>query len=97
MLLDLQVLQASLNELPSEETVDSSEVNPYLLNEVLRPLLSGKVLHYGDIDFSEFDADDLRVISDYCDKRDHAMCGLQKIVTGLVEARASACKSRAFF
>ena len=96
MLVDLHVLQKTLSELPEEETVDSSEVHPYLLNEILRPILAGKSACYGDIDFSSFDADDLRVISDYCDRRETAMHKLRTYVNGLVEAKASACTGKAF-
>ena len=97
MLVDLHVLHKNLSELPSgEETVDSTEVHPYLLNEILRPILAGTSVCYGDIDYSQFDADDLPVISDYCDMRERVMYKLQEYVNGLVKARASACMGKAF-
>ena len=61
MLVDLNTLRNELKEALPEDTVDASEVNPYLLNEVLRPMLAGKVLCYGDINFEAFETDDLRV------------------------------------
>ena len=38
MQLDLKALRTLLKEAPQEETVDSSDVNPYLLQKVLMPL-----------------------------------------------------------
>ena len=96
MLVDLRAFQKALSGLPEEETVDSSEVHPYLLNEIFRPILTGKSVCYGDIDFSEFDADDLSVISDYCDRRESMMHKLWEYVNELSKAVASACTGRAF-
>ena len=96
MLIDFNILQKKLAELPSEEAVDSSEVNPYLLNEVLLPLLAGRSLTYGDIDFSKFEADDLRLLSHYCEERDHVSYSLRTLVGGLAKSMPSACRKRAF-
>ena len=96
MLVALHVLQKTLSGLPEEETVDSSEVHPYLLNEILRPILAGKSVCYGNIDFSRFDADDLWVISDYCDRREKTMHKLRVYINRLVEAKASSSMGKAF-
>ncbi len=96
MQVDLNVLRQKLNETPQEETVDSTEVNPYLLNEVLRPLLAGKELRYGDIDYSRFEADDLRMIAHYCDIRDRVICRLNEFVGGIADSAPSACSGRSF-
>ena len=96
MQLDLKVLRTLLKEAPQEETVDSSDVNPYLLQKVLMPLLEGTELRYRDIDYSAFEADDLRQLSHYCDMRGgtlHRLLGLKKQLT---EAVPCACKHRAF-
>ena len=96
MKVDLNILRKKLSELPSEETVDSSEVNPYLLNEVLRPLLAGTELRYGDVDYSQFEADDLRMIAHYCDMRDSVCSGLRNLLVGIAESVPSACKKKAY-
>ena len=96
MLLDLNVLRKALLQAPREETVDSSDVNPYLLNEVLQPMLAGKVLRYGEIDYSRFDADDLRTIAYYCQARSRVIAGLYSLIGGIAEAPPAACKSRVF-
>ena len=44
MNLDLYALRQSLQDAKEEEIVSTKNVNPYLLNEVLKPLLSGKKL-----------------------------------------------------
>ena len=41
MQADMKALRRLLEKAPREETVDSSDVNPYLLNEVLRPMMAG--------------------------------------------------------
>ena len=96
MLVNLDTLRKTLSETPAEEMVDSSEVNPYLLNEVLRPILAGKELCYGDIDFSKFSADDVRNISQYCNENGRVSFELQKLVSVIIKAEASACSARSF-
>ena len=96
MQVDLNALQRKLKEALPEDTVDASEVNPYLLNEVFRPLLAGKELCYGDIDYSKFDADDLQVIARYCQTRNHVIEVLKNLVGNIIKAVPGACSSRAF-
>lgn len=96
MLVDLNVFKNRLAEAVSEETVDTSELNPYLLNEVLQPLLAGKDLCYGDIDYSRFDADDLREIAYYCKMRNGAAYNLQGLTESIINAEPCPCKSRTF-
>ena len=96
MLVDLNILRQKLTEAPPEDTVDVSEVNPYLLNEVIRPLLDGRRITYGDIDYSRFELDDLRVAAHYCETRDSVCRNLQNLIGGIVGATPAACKARAF-
>lgn len=96
MLVDLLIFQKTLNGLPAEETVDSSAVNSYLMDNILRPILSEKDVSYGDIDFSKFEADDLQEISDYCSRREQVKQMLQSYINTLVKAKASACTNKSF-
>lgn len=96
MKIDLKELHKLLRRQPPEETVDRSDVNPYLLDEVLQPLLAGKELCYGDIDYSRFEADDLRVLSDYCDRRDGAAYKLEGLIGNLIAVPPATCAGRAF-
>jgi len=96
MQLDLNALRKQLEKAPQEETVDSSDVNPYLLNEVLRPMMAGVDLRYGDIDFSQFDGDDLHTLAHYHGEVRQTSGALRSLSEKLSEAEASACKVRAF-
>ena len=93
---NLDTLRKTLSETPAEDTVDSSEANSYLLNEVLQPMLDGKNLCYGDIDFSKFSADDVRYISHYYDEYEQVSKKLRGFLKSIVKAEASACRNRAF-
>ena len=96
MAVDLNVLRQKLSDLDTEETVDSSEVNPYLLNKVLRPILDGAELRYGDIDYSEFDPDDIRVLAHYCKMCDQVSYRLSETVEQIIKAQPAASATRAF-
>lgn len=97
MLVDLNTLRRKLTEALPEDTVNASEVNPYLLNEVFCPLLAGKELCYGDIDYSKFDADDVRVVARYCETRNDIIDMLQNLVGNIIKAVPAACSSRTFY
>lgn len=96
MNLDLCVLCQSLQDAKEEEIVSTEGVNPYLLNEVLEPLLCGKKLCYGDIDYTQFEADDLRTLADHYDRRCRASHRLETLVGVIAKAEPAACRSRAF-
>lgn len=96
MKLDVQSLCIKLSAAKSEECVSSEDVNPYLLKEVLAPLLSGESLCYSDIDYDMFEADDLRVLSYYCDELDRLSFRLQSLVGHIADARPYAASTRAF-
>ncbi len=96
MLVDLNALRRKLKEALPEDTVDATEVNPYLLNEVFRPMLAGRNLCYGDIDFDAFQADDLRMVAHYCNTRNQITYGLQEMVGRIAKAFPAACSIREF-
>ena len=56
MQLDLKALRTLLKEAPQEETVDSSNVNPYLLQKVLMPLLAETLADCGNVQVYNQDA-----------------------------------------
>ena len=85
-----------LSSAMAEETVSTAEVNPYLMSEVVRPLLHGVPLRYGDVDFSRFDIDDLRSAARYCDRRYDMSSRLEGVLENIANAPALACKGRAF-
>lgn len=96
MAVDLRVLCQKLSDLDAEETVDSSEVNPYLLNEVLRLIQNGIALRYGDIDYSEFDPDDIRVLAYYCKTCDQVSYQLNETIKKIIKIPPAASVTRAF-
>jgi len=59
-------------------------------------LVAGENVTYGEIDFSQFDADDLRVVSYYCQMRDSFADRLRGLVREFDKAQALSCKARAF-
>jgi len=77
-------------------TVDASEVNTYLLNEVLRPVLAGKEICYGDIDYSQFCVDDINDIAEHYEKLYRVANKLKALVGSIADANPAACKHRAF-
>lgn len=95
MNIDLQRLQHSLKEAVPEEPVPHDDVNPYLFSLAQR-LLAGEDVTYGEIDFSAFEADDLRVVSYYCRMRDSFADRLRGLVREIDKAQALSCKARAF-
>lgn len=96
MNLDLYVLCQLLQDAKEEEILSTEGVNPYLLNEVLKPLLCGKRLCYGDIDYTQFEADDLRILADHYDRRCSAIHRLETLAGVIAKAAPAACRSRAF-
>ncbi len=96
MTLDLCALHQSLQDAKAEELVSTENINPYLLNEVLKPMLSGIPLRYGDIDYTLFEADDLRTLADHYDRRCSAVHRLETLVGVIAEAEPSACRNRVF-
>ena len=94
--LNLNALCGALQKAKPEETVPADDVNPYLLNEVLAPLLHGVDLRYGDIDFSRFDVDDLRTLAGHCEDRDRISYKFRNLSAVLDTAAPMACRRRAF-
>ena len=95
MNIDLERLRRSLQEAPPEESVSHNDVNPYLF-ALLQRLLTGENVTYGEIDFSQFEADDLRVLSHYCHERESVSSRLWQLAETIGKARAFSCKARAF-
>lgn len=93
--IDLKRLQHSLKNAEPEESVSHDDVNPYLFALVQR-LLAGEDVTYGEIDFSQFEADDLRVVSYFCHEREHLSYQLNELVGRIDKAYALPCKARAF-
>ena len=97
MKIDLHRFAEKLKCTGAEDTVSGKEeVLPYLYDQILLPLLSGRLVRYGDIDFDAFEADDLRVLSYYCDEINRTVYRLEMLNRKLIETPPSASRRRAF-
>lgn len=65
MKMDLKNLCGRLASADEEESVSSKDCNPYLLEKVLRPLMRDETVLLKDIDFSQFDAEDIHTLNGY--------------------------------
>lgn len=96
MEISLKHLSERLSSVQSEDTVPKGETNPYLIEAIIKPLLAGKSVKYGDIDFSKFELDELRTAAGYCEDISRTSCKLERLVANLSVSKAAACKMRAF-
>lgn len=67
MKLRLKDLCREFGRAKEEESVPSEGINPYLLEKVLRPALQGNAPKLGDIDYEQFDVEDIGALSNYYD------------------------------
>ena len=96
MLIDLHELRMQLAEAPQEYPLDTSELNPYLVKEVLAPLLVGKTLRYGDIDFTRFEAVDVYQVKNWYGELESIQGTLQGYLQSVGNAPPDFCNHRAF-
>ena len=85
MKLDLKKFCLLLSQAKEPPKADEG-VNRYLLDHVLTPALNGICVRIGDIDFSQFDEEDIEILAEHYDglddaKRDAARLGAQ--ITGI--------------
>ena len=96
MELNLKRLAESFSAAKAEETVPKGDTSPYLIATIINPILAGKSVKYGDIDFSEFDLDDLRRAFGYCGDISRTSYKLETLVANISASEAAACKARSF-
>ena len=63
MNIKISALERNLRAAQPEKTVPDDDVNPYLLNDLLKRLMDGEDVTYGEVDFSKFEVDDLRSLA----------------------------------
>lgn len=96
MNLDLKLLTRRFSQANAGEPVPTEEVNLYLLEQVIRPLLSGEKVRYGDIDYDAFEDVDLRVASSYCDDIFQVVYKLEQFVGDIANTQPAARRMRTF-
>ena len=96
MKLNLERLSARFFQAKDQPCVPEDGVNRYLLENVLRPNLEGKLLRLGDIDFDAFDADDVSALEDYYEKLSKASQNLSQFAQTVARGPPAPKEARAF-
>lgn len=96
MKMDLKGLCRQLTQAKEEETVSSREVNPYLLNQVLRPLMREDCVRLKDIDFEQFDSVEIRVLANYYESLEMEGRKLMELTGAIAGLEPTSCKVRRF-
>ncbi len=96
MKLNLKLLSTRFFQAKDQPCVPEDGVNRYLLENVLRPNLEGKLLRLGDIDFNAFDADDVSALEDYYEKLSKASRDLDQFAQTVARVPPAPKEARAF-
>lgn len=96
MKMDLKVLCKQLAQAKEEESVSTKGCNAYLLDMVLRPLMQEETVLLNDIDFSEFEADDIHTLTAYYESLEMQGRKLMQLVGAIANIEPVACKARQF-
>ena len=82
MIVDLKMLITELSGAESSKLpIQEYPVTKYLLDNLMNPLITGKTMQLGDLDFSAFDLDDLEDLQEYLNENirlNNALTGLNQ-------------------
>ena len=96
MKMDLKGLCSLLAKANEEESVSTEDGNAYLLHQVLRPLMREETVLLKDIDFSQFDYEDIHWLSSYYHSLEMQGRKLMQMVGAVSNMEPVACKARRF-
>ena len=96
MKMDLKCLCKQLVQAKEEEAVSTLNCNPYLLERVLRPLMRQERVLLKDVDFGQFDAEDIQEIAGYYESLEMEGRKLMQLVGAVANLEPAACKTRRF-
>ena len=96
MKMDLKCLCGQLSKAKEEEAVSTANCNPYLLERVLRPLMLQETVLLKDVDFGQFDAEDIQEIRGYYESLEMQGRELMEFVGVMANMEPVACKARRF-
>lgn len=96
MKMDLKCLCGQLSKAKEEEAVSTANCNPYLLERVLRPLMLQETVLLKDVDFGQFDAEDIQEIAGYYESLEMQGRKLMELVGVMANMEPVACKTRRF-
>lgn len=94
--INLSTMQKLLSGLSQEVLVSAGNVNPYLLEHVICALQKGKKVRYGDLDYDQFEDQDLRLACQYCEDLESVERHLSNLSERIKGAEACAVKQRVF-
>lgn len=95
--LNCSVLKEKLDALPPCGAKEFfAEVNPHLLNGFLLPVLQGKSVSIGDLDFSQFDGTDVDDLRSAAAELDAAL-GNARSISDKILSNVSTVKARVSF
>ena len=95
MKLDLKKFCLLLSQAKEPPKADEG-VNRYLLDHVLTPALNGICVRIGDIDFSQFDEEDIEILAEHYDGLDDAKRDAARLEGQITSIPPIARKVRAF-
>lgn len=95
--IDLSAMDHILRDLPEEEMVSTKELNPYLMESVIQPILRGESIRYRDLDYDQFDEMDLQHGYTYCEALDSLTYQLLHLAESIYELDACPITRRTFF
>lgn len=96
MKLDLTNLCREFMSVKEGDITPADGVNPYLLKTVLRPAMQGNPPILADIDYNQFEDDDISDLADYCERLEFAARKLEQFVGAVASIKAIAARSRQF-
>lgn len=96
MNINLKLLSMRFFQTPEEPAISAEGVNPYLLEHVLKPYLREEKLHYGDLDYEAFEADDLRPFINYYETLYPVASKLEQFTCTIAATCPDALKLRQF-
>lgn len=96
MKMDLENLCRLLVSADEEESVSSEDCNLYLLEKVLSPLMRDETVLLKDIDFSQFDAEDIHTLDGYYQSLEMQGQKLMGLAGTVAAIEPAACKVRRF-
>lgn len=96
MKLHLKDLCCAFGKAEEAETISTEGVNPYLLEQVLWPALRGNAPELKDIDYDQFESEDLSELADYCERLEITSKKLEQFVGAVAGIEAVPCRSRQF-
>ena len=96
MKLRVNTLCRELDKAKEGEDISSAELNTYLLEKVLRPTMEENPPRLSEIDFEQFEHDDIAELADYCERLGVISSKLGQFVGAVAAIPAIPCRARQF-